>query len=382
MGRGKLPRLLVANTFVRDAHQHQSYRRRGALALCLAAATSLGCSSTSNENGAQQAPPGGSTSNGTSGSTSGSGGSSGAATSGVAGSAAGTALGGAAGSGGIAGGTANAGTAGSESLAGAGGASGGGAGGGGAGGTGGAGGAGGGGEAGASGAASCPPAAPLVSGTKYCANATGTASPGYNYERWAGGEGSGCMTVGGVNATYSASWTESNDFLARAGLKFDSTKTHDQVGTISAEFAETYTEVPMAGKTSKIYLAVYGWTLEPLTEFYVIEDYGDFVPGPTSSDGTPRTNNGTITVDGGTYDIWSMAVKNKPAITGNNKDFNQYFSVRKTRRKCGQISVSAHFSKWTSLGLPLGKLEETMFLMEAQNNSGTVNVTTATFSIK
>ncbi|HEX2860555.1 MAG TPA: glycoside hydrolase family 11 protein, partial [Lacunisphaera sp.] len=137
----------------------------------------------------------------------------------------------------------------------------------------------------------------MTGGTEYCSNSSGTASPGYNYERWAGGEGSGCMRVAGVDARYSASWTESNDFLARAGLKFDSTKTHDQIGTISAEFAETYTEVPMAGKTSKIYLAVYGWTLEPLTEYYVIEDYGDFVPGPASSDGSPRTNHGTITVD-------------------------------------------------------------------------------------
>lgn len=53
----------------------------------------------------------------------------------------------------------------------------------------------------------------------------------------------------------------------------------------------------------------------------------------------------------------------------------------KSRRKCGHISVSEHFLKWTSLGLPLGKLEEAMFLIEAQNNSGTVSVTTATFNI-
>jgi hypothetical protein len=32
--------------------------------------------------------------------------------------------------------------------------------------------------------------------------------------------------------------------------------------------------------------------------------------------------------------------------------------------------------------MALGKLEETMFLMEAQNNSGTIDVTTATISVK
>jgi hypothetical protein len=369
---------LIASKAVRVANQQQAYRLRGALALCLAA-VSFGCS---NSNGAGDGGPqlpsqGGAAA-----------GSSGAVTAGAAGSAGGAVS--TAGFGGLAGDSSTAGSSGG--LAGAGGAALAGAGGGGAGGMGGVSGSGGvggsggvsgsSGAGGSSGAASCPPATPLTGGTEYCSNSTGTASPGYSYERWAGGEGSGCMRVAGVDAKYSATWTESNDFLARAGLKFDSTKTHDQVGTISAEFAETYTEVPMAGKTSKIYLAVYGWTLEPLTEYYVIEDYGDFVPGPASSDGSPRTNHGTITVDGGTYDIWSLAVKNKPAITGNNKDFNQYFSVRKVRRKCGHISVSEHFTKWTSLGLPLGKLEETMFLMEAQNNSGTVNVTTATFDIQ
>jgi len=67
-------------------------------------------------------------------------------------------------------------------------------------------------------------------------------------------------------------------------------------------------------------------------------------------------------------------VKDKPAIIGDHQDFHQYFSVRQVRRQCGHISVSEHFSKWTALGLPLGKLEEAMILMEAQNNSGTIEV--------
>jgi hypothetical protein len=86
-------------------------------------------------------------------------------------------------------------------------------------------------------------------------------------------------------------------------------------------------------------------------------------------------NYGTITVDDGTYDIWAMPVTNRPAITGNNMNFTQIFSVRQVRRSCGHISVSAHFTKWASVSLPRGKLVESMFLMEAQINSGTINVT-------
>jgi len=252
----------------------------------------------------------------------------------------------------------------------------------GAGGIGAAGAAGSGGGGGAGGtSSSCIPLVSGTGGTQYCTNTRGKLSSGYSYERWAGGEGSGCLKVFDVNANYSASWTESGDFLARAGLAFDQTKTPAQIGTISAEFAEKYTVVPVAGATSKIYVALYGWTIDPLMEYYVIEDHGDFVPGPVASDGSPRTNYGTLTVDDGTYDIWALPVKDRPAITGDHKDFTQIFNVRKVRRNCGHISLSEHFTKWNAVGLTLGKLEEAMFLMEAQNNSGTIEVA-ATVTVK
>jgi len=229
---------------------------------------------------------------------------------------------------------------------------------------------------GAGGASSaCLPPPPSTGGKRYCSNSRGTAGPGYGYEIWSSGQGSGCMTVYGVDANFSATWTEASDFLARAGLRFDQTKTPAQVGTISANFAEAKTESPIAGRTSKIYFAVYGWTVTPLVEYYVIDDYGDFVPGPVASDGTPRTHMGTVVVDDGTYDVWQLHVTNKPAITGDSAEFDQVFSVRQSRRPCGHISVSEQFSKWGALGVQLGKLEETMFLMEAQNNSGTIDVT-------
>jgi endo-1,4-beta-xylanase len=249
---------------------------------------------------------------------------------------------------------------------------------GGGGGTDGGAGTGGGGAGGTS--SSCLMLTPGTGGTEYCSNTRGLLSSGYSYELWANGQ-SGCMKVYGVDGNYSASWTEAGDFLTRTGLAFDSTKTPAQIGTISADFAETFTEQPVQGKTSKIYVALYGWTVDPLAEYYIIDDYGDFIPGPVNSDGSPRTNYGTLTVDDGTYDIWAMPVKDRPAITGDHKDFTQIFSVRKVRRKCGHISVSEHFAKWASVGLPQGKLEESMFLMEAQNNSGTINVA-ATVTLK
>jgi len=224
---------------------------------------------------------------------------------------------------------------------------------------------------------SCPPATPLTGGKKYCSNTTGNAGGNYSYELWAEGNGSGCMNVFGVDANFSANWSGVEDFLARIGLGFDRSKTPAQIGTLSADFAETKT-----GNTGLVYVGIYGWTVDPLREYYILDDWGDTKPAGVASDGTPRDSVGTITVDGATYDVWKKTRVNKPAITGDNKTFDQYFSIRQTARQCGHISISEHFSKWIGLGLQLGKLVEAKLLLEAQDSSGTIEFTTATVTVK
>jgi hypothetical protein len=121
--------------------------------------------------------------------------------------------------------------------------------------------------------------------------------------------------------------------------------------------------------------------VSPLREFYILDDWGTTKPGDTASDGTPRTHVGTITVDGDTYDVWKHTQTNKPAITGNNQTFDQYFSVRQTARQCGHISISTHFSEWIRLNLDLGKLEEAKLLVESQDSTGTIDFTTAKVTV-
>jgi hypothetical protein len=73
----------------------------------------------------------------------------------------------------------------------------------------------------------------------------------------------------------------------------------------------------------------------------------------------------------------------KPAITGDSETFDQYFSVRETARQCGHISISEHFSQWEDdLGLTLGNLHEAKLLVEAQDNSGSIEFTTATVVVE
>jgi endo-1,4-beta-xylanase len=224
--------------------------------------------------------------------------------------------------------------------------------------------------------ATCPPATKLTGGKQYCANSKGSSNGGYSYELWSDGTGMGCMTVYGTGAAFSATWTNAGDFLARIGLGFDQTKTPTQIGTLSSDFAETKTGDGL------VYVGIYGWTVSPLREYYIIDDWGSTKPAGTASDGTPRTHVGVITVDGDTYDVWKRTKMNAPAITGDNQTFDQYFSVRQNARQCGHISISEHFSQWTSLGLQLGKLEEAKLLLEAQDSTGTIDFTTATVVVK
>jgi hypothetical protein len=176
------------------------------------------------------------------------------------------------------------------------------------------------------------------------------------------------MTVFGSDATFKSNWSGAGDFLARVGLGWDSTKTYDQLGTISSDFA--FTESISGGLT---YIGIYGWSVSPLVEYYIMEDW----VGSRPTGGGTKVS--TFTIDGeGTYDVYQHMQVNQPSIMGSSATFPQFFSVRQTPRKCGHISISEHFKNWADLGLKLGKMEEARILVEAMNNSGSIEFTTAT----
>jgi len=181
------------------------------------------------------------------------------------------------------------------------------------------------------------------------------------------------MTVFDVDATFKADWSDTGDFLARVGLGFDETQTPSQIGTISATFAET-----KSGSAGFSYIGIYGWSVNPLHEYYIVEDW--FGSQPTAASlGSGTTLMGTITVDGGSYDVYTHTQVDQPAITGENTTFVQFFSIRQGARQCGTISVSEHFSQWASLGMQLGDLEEARILVEAgADATGSIDFTTAT----
>lgn len=185
------------------------------------------------------------------------------------------------------------------------------------------------------------------------------------------------MTVFGTGAAFKAEWSEVEDFLARVGLDFDQSRTHQQIGSLFAEFSETQS----GSEQGLTYVGIYGWTVNPLREYYILDDWGATKPAGVASDGSPRDEVGTITVDGEVYDVWKKTRENKPSIQGD-ATFDQYFSIRRTRRQCGRISISEHFRQWEALGLPLGKLYEAKMLVESQNNSGAIEFTNVSVGVE
>ncbi|MBO7412944.1 MAG: glycoside hydrolase family 11 protein [Fibrobacter sp.] len=177
-------------------------------------------------------------------------------------------------------------------------------------------------------------------------------SSGYHYEIWYQG-GNNSMTYYN-DGTFSAEWNGSNDFLARVGFKYNSTQTHDQIGYFTADYKFT-----KSGSAAYSYIGIYGWTQNPLVEYYIVDDW--FTKPSTSYLGTKK---GEITVDGDTYDIYTYTRVNQPSIEGTST-FPQFFSVRRNARQCGHIDITAHFKKWDEVGLKLGKMYEVKVLAEA-----------------
>lgn len=190
-------------------------------------------------------------------------------------------------------------------------------------------------------------------------NQTGTHG-GYNFEYWKdSGNGTMILKDGG---SFSCSWNNINNILFRKGIKYNETQTHQQLGYITMEYACNYQP------NGNSYLAVYGWTSNPLVEYYIIESWGTWKPpGNVGS-------KGTITVDGGAYDIFETTRYNQPSIKGNTT-FQQYWSVRQNKRTSGTISITDHFNAWERMGMPMGKMYEVSLVVEGYQSSGQADVT-------
>ena len=188
-------------------------------------------------------------------------------------------------------------------------------------------------------------------------NATGQID-GYSYELWKD-TGTTQMTLLG-GGKFSCSWSNINNALFRIGKKWDCTKTWQQLGSISVKYNVDYQP------NGNSYMCVYGWTRNPLIEYYIVDSWGSWRPPGGQS-------RGTINVDDGTYDIYVTDRINQPSIDGTST-FKQFWSVRTQKKTQGTISVDKHFSAWTSKNMQLGLMYEASLTIEGYQSSGKATV--------
>jgi len=186
---------------------------------------------------------------------------------------------------------------------------------------------------------------------------------GIGYELWAdSGNNSATFYEDG---SFSCSFQSAKDYLCRSGLSFDSTKTHEELGHMYADFKLVKQNIQNCDYS---YVGVYGWSRKPLVEYYVVDNWlSQWRPG----DWVGEKKHGDFTIDGAKYTVYENT-RTGPSIDGDNTTFKQFFSIRQEPRDCGKIDITAHFKQWEKLGMKLGVMHEAKVLGEAGSvNSGT-----------
>jgi len=122
-----------------------------------------------------------------------------------------------------------------------------------------------------------------------------------NYSFWTENPNNGASMTLGPDGNYSTRWNNTLNFTAGKGWAVGSP---DRVVCFEGSY----------DGGSNGFLALYGWTKDPLIEYYVCEKHGDWEP-PGNTAGVQY--HGTYTCDGGTYKIYTGWRENKPSIIGN-----------------------------------------------------------------
>jgi len=184
----------------------------------------------------------------------------------------------------------------------------------------------------------------------------------FDFEFWSElGDGVTEMQLTGPG-TFWCHWADARNILFRTGKKLGSVMSQEEYGEITIDYKASH--YIQSGSVS--YLTAYGWTQNPLMEWYIVEQHGSYRPGGELVS--------TVEIDGSLYEVRIDTRTNQPSIEGT-QTFMQIYSIRKDHRTEGIITVSEHFRAWEELGLDVsGKLYEVSMCIEGFNSSGTGSI--------
>jgi endo-1,4-beta-xylanase len=186
-----------------------------------------------------------------------------------------------------------------------------------------------------------------------CGVQSGT-NGGMYFQMWNNGQGSACITLNSPSS-YSTTWSGIGDFVAGVGWNPGTTTTKNFTASLSA-----------SGGTNLV--SLYGWSTSPLVEYYVMEDYVGSPP-------TAGTFMGTVSSDGGTYNIYEHQQVNQPSIQGT-ATFEQFLAIRTSPTSSGTITFQNFKNAWASHGMNLGTMNYQIMATEAfGGGSGNSSVT-------
>ena len=174
---------------------------------------------------------------------------------------------------------------------------------------------------------------------------TGTTDDGYDWELWSEDDRGTTEMTPGANGTYTCRWEGCKNCLFRSGRKFSDYPQWDTLDGIQVTY-----NVDFHGQ-GNTYLCVYGWTKNPMVEYYIVETYGEWKPPGGQG------YKGTLTANDGEYEIYSCT-HSGPSIEKDWDTFPQYWSVRKSGRTSGVIDIDKHFEAWEKAGMKMGGLFE------------------------
>jgi endo-1,4-beta-xylanase len=180
-------------------------------------------------------------------------------------------------------------------------------------------------------------------------------SNGFYYSYWTDGGGD-VNYENGADGSYSVRWANCSNFYGGKGWMPGKTdRTVKYSGTFSPK--------------GNGYLSVYGFTKNPLVEYYIIESYGTFDPTLQF-----QGNQSSLKVDGGSYKLgMSRVIRMQPT----DPVLTRVWSVREKgdRRQEGTVNVKAHFDAWREkLGAKFGTLDFQIVATEGYQSSGNAEI--------